>query len=143
MSYMCAACSEVYDQYFNQCPKAGCNGSAEDDEIIYVDEMFAPVISMLNKKGYEVKSSYFGNPNNNMTGNPYIVLHEFLYEECGADELKDIFDKLPYPWKLVDKNECPTIEAYVGDRNKVKRFKNLLNAHIALADFVDMLPKLW
>ena len=73
MAYMCAACSEVYDNYFTECPKVHCDGLAEDDAVIYVEDVFAPVISMLNKKGYEVKECHFGNPNNNLTGQPYIM----------------------------------------------------------------------
>lgn len=144
MPYMCLACSEVYDDYFEKCPKVKCNGYAEDDAIVYVDDMFAPVVSMLNKKGYEIKKCYFGNPNNNMTGQPYIVLHEYLYEECGADGLKELFNDLPEPWKLIDKDGYPMITCYIMDKgDKVAHFCKLLEAHIALAHFVEDLPELW
>lgn len=144
MAYMCLACSEVYDDYFEKCPKVKCNGCTEDDAVIYVEDVFAPVVSLLNKKGYEIEKCSFGNPNNNLTGQPYIVLHEYLYEECGADELKELFSDLPEPWKLIDNNGYPTITCYIVDKgDKVVHFCKLLEAHIALAHFVEELPELW
>lgn len=144
MPYMCAACSEVYDNYFTKCPKVHCNGLAEDDAVIYVEDVFAPVISMLNKKGYEVKECYFGNPNNNLTGQPYIMFHDFLYEECGADELEELFADLPEPWELKNKNGCPVITCYIMDGgDKMLHFCKLLSAHINLTLFVKNLPELW
>lgn len=144
MAFMCAACSEVYDDYFTKCPKVYCNGLAEDDAVIYVEDMFAPVISMLNKKGYEVKECRFGNPNNNLTGQPYIMLQDFLYEECGADELEELFAVLPEPWELQSKNGYPVITCYIMDKgDKMFHFCKLLSAHIDLALFVKNLPELW
>lgn len=142
MPYMCLACSEVYDDSFDVCPKVGCNATAYDDEIIYVDEMFAPVLSMLNKKGYEIKDSHFGNPNNNMTGDPYIALRPFLIEEYGKERLKTVFNDIPCPWRVIIKDDSPVITCYICDIDKIERFKKLLSAHIKLADFVKKMPEI-
>lgn len=142
MAYICLACSEIYDNEFDVCPKAGCNAMARDDEIIYVEDVFAPVISELITKGYEVERCYFGNPNNNMTGDPYIVFPQYVLEELGEDGFHNVFDKAPYPWHAIIRDGEPIVECTIIDNDKINHMEKLLRAHIKFARFVEGLPKL-
>lgn len=143
MCFMCTACSEIYEEYLFKCPKASCNGENNKDyrEIIYVDEMFAPVLSMLNKKGYEINSAYFGNPNNNMTGIPYIVFNSYVYEAFN-DGHNHMFDDLPEPWHLQVDDNGIRITCDIYESDKMLRFQKMLAAHYDLSDFVQQLDEL-
>lgn len=143
MSYLCTACSEVYNERFSKCPKANCNGENTEDytEIIYIDEMFAPVLSMLNKKGYEIQDAYFGNPNNNVTGSPYITFNSYV---CDAfnNGYSDMFDNLPEPWCVLVDDDSIRIECFISESDKMMRFRKIMIAHYELARFVQELDEL-
>ena len=143
MSYMCTACSELYKEYFSNCPRSSCNGANDIDrqEIIYVDDMFAPVLSMLNKKGYEIKRAYFGNPNNNMTGVPYIVFNSYVYEAFN-NGYSHMFDSLPEPWHLRVDDDSIRITCDTYESDNMMRFQKMLAAHYDLSDFVQQLDEL-
>lgn len=142
--FMCLACSEIYDNYFDVCPKACCNAGNDDvmDEIIYVDDVFAPVLAELNKKGYQIEDASFGNPNNSLSDNPYVTFSDYFYDILGEDETAELFINLPDPWRF--KIDCghPTIYCCIFGKNSMERFKHLLDAHMQLAYFVEDLDEL-
>lgn len=142
--FMCLACSEIYDNYFDVCPKACCNAGNDDvvDEIIYVDDVFAPVLAEFNKKGYEIYDSDFGNPNNNAKNYPYIVFSDYICNYFDSDGVAKLFDKLPAPWEFEIKDGHPTISCCIFGSNSMSRFCGLLRAHLVLANFVENLDEL-
>lgn len=142
MAYMCLACSEIYDNYFDDCPKARCNGNADDGEIIYVEDMFAPILAEFNHKGYEIEDARFGNPNNNMYGNPFIVFDDYFCDYLDEDEVDNLFIDLPCPWEFNIKDDKPTISCFISGHNLIEQFKKLLFAHLKLAYFVEHLDEL-
>ena len=95
MSYICRACSEIYDDSLknNYCPKQRCGGDVSD--LICVDSAFAAVIAEFNKKGLEIEYAEFGTPVNVVNDAPSIVFCSFLLDEFTEDEFKnDIFANL-------------------------------------------------
>lgn len=143
MAYMCLACSEIYDDDFDECPKACCNGGFDGpDDIIYVDDMFAPVLAEFNKKGYQIDYAEFGNPNNSMTNCSMIIFSDYFWDILGDDETAKLFDYLPYPWEFKIDGGHPIVRCYLFGSDSMERYVQLLYAHMALACFVSYLDNL-
>lgn len=143
MAYMCLACSEVYNDNFDVCPKAHCNGGLDaPDDIIYVDDVFAPVLAEFNKKGYQIDYAEFGNPNNSITNCPVIIFSDYFWDVLGDDGTADLFKYLLKPWEFKIEDGHPIIYCSLFGSNSMDRYIKLLNAHISLADFVSRLDYL-
>lgn len=140
--FMCRACGELFDGCYTRCPKASCNGGHEDvdgnnGDIIYVDDAFAPVIQMLQKKGYEIEACEFGNSVNCMRGCPEIYFDGILLDILGEDELERAFIDVPSPWTYHMSDGHPMLTAFIFEKDAVERYHMFLMAHAALADWAD------
>ena len=102
MSYICRACSEIYDDLLDTtggCPKQRCGGGMDD--LIYVDNAFAAVVAEFNKKGLEVEDANLGTPIYVVDDAPSIVFCSFLLDEFTDEEfMNDIFADLPGNWRF-------------------------------------------
>lgn len=143
MAYMCLACSEIYNDYFDVCPKANCNGGVDGPEdIIYVDDMFAPVLAELNKKGYQIDYAEFGNPNNSMTNYPEVIFSDYFWDILGDVETTKLFKNLPYPWQFKIEDGHPIIYCCLFGKDSMERYSRLLESHMTLLHFVKNLDYL-
>jgi hypothetical protein len=91
MPYLCLACGEVYDKSVEKivtdvktdrgyeptifCPKLSCNVG----EVVEIDELYIPVIRLLNEKGYMTKYCCSGHAYGRIP-DTYIVFHEMVKE---------------------------------------------------------------
>lgn len=145
MSFICRACSEIYsDNYgfglFGACPKERCNG--EEDDLIYVDDVFAPIVAEFNKKGFEVESAVFGNPIN-VIDRPSEITFDYVLTDCFTeDKLNDIFSGLPDNWKFMIRDGKPVIECIYFANTDIERVELFMKAHLDLANFVDNVDEL-
>ena len=160
MSYICRACSEIYDDSLgnNYCPKQRCGGDVRD--FIWVDSAFAAVVAEFNKKGLEIESAKFGIPVNVVNDAPSIVFRSFLLDEFTEDEFEnDIFANLPGDWKFKVKKDFndygtghfdsdsaryryPMIECiFYGDTNIDRQIKFFDN-YLQIAKFARDMDKL-
>lgn len=121
MSYICRACSEIYDDSLenNYCPKQRCGGDVRD--LIWVNTAFAAVVAEFNKKGLEVESAEFGTPVNVVSDAPSIVFCSFLLDEFTEEEFEnDIFANLPGDWRFKTKADCNDYDTYHFDSGSTK-----------------------
>lgn len=91
MPYVCLACWQVYDNSIEKtvtnvkteggteptifCPKINCNAG----EVVEIDELYLPVIRLLNEKGYMTKYCCSGHAYERIP-DTYIVFHELVKE---------------------------------------------------------------
>lgn len=140
--FMCNACGELYTNCFDECPKAGCNGGIGIDDgivdIVPVDDAFAPVIQMFQKKGYEVDYAEFGHAVNTITGSPMIVFKDFLFDYYDFEDFKnEIFKDIPSPWVFKVIDGSPALWAMILGSDRMEKYHNFLIAHSALATWIE------
>lgn len=142
--FMCKACGDMFDNWVESCPKSDCNGGYDlgIEDFVPVEDSFAPVIQLLQKKGYEIDSCVFGNAMNALTGSPEIVFDEILLEFFDEDELVKVFADIPSPWRFTIKDGKPTLIAYVFGVDKIVRYHDFLIAHSAIAEWAENADKL-
>ena len=153
MSYICRACSEIYDNDLdvsNGCPKQRCGGETSD--MIWVDDAFAPTVAEFNKKGLEVEVAYLGTPLNIVYDAPRIVFCNFLFDEFTEDDFKqEIFGDLSGDWRFkVGKiHECctddtlyPMIECVFYGGTDIEKQERFLKNHLELAKFAHQMDAL-
>lgn len=149
MSYICRACSEIYDNNINVslgCPRQSC--FADSDDLILVDDLFAPVVAEFNKKGLEVESAYMGMPLNVAMETPSIVFSSFLLDEFSESEFKnEIFKGLPNDWRFrvrvpIDdgsKEKSPMIECVYFGGSTIERTIRFYENMMGIAKFASKL----
>ena len=159
MSYICRACSEIYDDSLenNYCPKQRCGGDVRD--LICVDSAFAAVVAEFNKKGLEIEYAEFGTPVNVVNDAPSIVLCSLLLDEFTEDEFKnDIFANLPGDWQFKVKTDLndyeighfdsgsptqyPMIECIFYGNTNIDRQIRFFDNYLKLAKFAKDMDKL-
>lgn len=147
MAWICRACSGIYmDAYgdvFSCCPLNKCNGGSDgEDDLIYVDDAFAPIVAEFNKKGFEVESAVFGNPIN-VVDRPSEITFDYVLMDCFTEEeLENIFSNLPNDWKFMIRNNRPVIECVYFADTDIERTKLFMKAHLDLAKFVENVEEL-
>lgn len=147
MAWICRACSSIYmDSYYDEldrCPLSRCNGGSDgEDNLIYVDDVFAPIVAEFNKKGFEVESAVFGNPIN-VIDRPSEITFDYVLTDCFTeDKLNDIFSGLPDNWKFMIRDGKPVIECIYFADTDIERVELFMKAHLDLANFVDNVDEL-
>lgn len=153
MSYICRACSEIYDNDLdvsNGCPKQRCGGETSD--MIWVDDAFAPTVAEFNKKGFEVEVAYLGTPLNIVYDAPRIVFCNFLFDEFTEDDFKqEIFGDLSGDWRFkvgkihelcTDDTLYPVIECVFYGGTDIEKQERFLKNHLELAKFAHQMDAL-
>ena len=153
MSYICRACSEIYDNDLDVshgCPKQRCGGETSD--MIWVDDAFAPTVAEFNKKGLEVEVAYFGAPLNIVYDAPRIVFCNFLLDEFTENDFRhEVFGELSGDWRFkVGKiHECctddtlyPMIECVFYGGTDIEKQERFLKNHLELAKFAHQMDAL-
>ena len=152
MSYICRACSEIYNDLLDTtdgCPKQRCGGDVDD--LVYVDNAFAAVVAEFNKKGLEVESAYMGMPLNVAMETPSIVFSSFLLDEFSESEFKnEIFKGLPNDWRFrvrvpIDDNskeKSPMIECVYFGGSTIERTIRFYENMMGIAKFASKLEPL-
>lgn len=153
MSYICRACSEIYDNDLDVsggCPKQRCGGETSD--MIWVDDAFAPTVAEFNKKGLEVEVAYLGTPLNIVYDAPRIVFCNFLFDEFTEDDFKqEIFGDLSGDWRFkvgkihelcTDDTLYPVIECVFYGGTDIEKQERFLKNHLELAKFAHQMDAL-
>ena len=153
MSYICRACSEIYDNDLDVsggCPKQRCGGETSD--MIWVDDAFAPTVAEFNKKGLEVEAVYFGTPLNIVYDAPRIVFCNFLLDEFTEDDFKqEVFGNLSGDWRFkvgkihelcTDDTLYPMIECVFYGGTDIEKQERFLKNHLELAKFAHQMDAL-
>lgn len=153
MSYICRACSEIYDNDLDVsggCPKQRCGGETSD--MIWVDDAFAPTVAEFNKKGLEVEVAYFGTPLNVVYDAPRIVFCNFLFDEFTEDDFKqEVFGDLSGDWRFkvgkihelcTDDTLYPMIECVFYGGTDIEKQERFLKNHLELAKFAHQMDAL-
>ena len=153
MSYICRACSEIYDNDLDVsggCPKQRCGGETSD--MIWVDDAFAPTVAEFNKKGLEVEVAYFGTPLNIVYYAPRIVFCNFLFDEFTEDDFKqEVFGDLSGDWRFkvgkihelcTDDTLYPVIECVFYGGTDIEKQERFFDNYLKLARFVSNMDEL-
>lgn len=139
MAYLCLACNEIYTDKMERCPKASCGC----DKVIEVDELMLPIIMELNEKGYATDSCCSGHFYDKYS-TPYIMFSDCVFEDLNNEEIAELFSNLPDPWHIDEiafRSGYFCIRARMLDgMNRTEMHKYIVNANIALLEFVDKLP---
>lgn len=153
MSYICRACSEIYDNDLDVsggCPKQRCGGETSD--MIWVNDAFAPTVAEFNKKGLEVEVAHFGTPLDIVYDAPCIVFCNFLLDEFTEDDFEqEIFGDLSGDWQFkvgkihelcTDDTLYPVIECVFYGGTDIEKQERFLKNHLELAKFAHQMDAL-
>ena len=153
MSYICRACSEIYDNDLDVsggCPKQRCGGETSD--MIWVNDAFAPTVAEFNKKGLEVEVAHFGTPLDIVYDAPCIVFCNFLLDEFTEDDFEqEVFGDLSGDWQFkvgkihelcTDDTLYPMIECVFYGGTDIEKQERFLKDHLELAKFAHQMDAL-
>ncbi|MBD1379051.1 hypothetical protein [Metabacillus arenae] len=131
--HVCMSCYEKYEGRFLDianrygetfCPKYECHGN-----VIELDELIAPVIIMLNQKGYLTKFCCSGHWYE-LVSTPYIYFHEGF-----------IPGTVPESFKIDDHNS-DTIRATYEENDQESKYDWVIRVNKELYEWVEGLPEL-
>lgn len=140
MPYLCLDCYEIYNMHLPYCPKPLCNG-----HVIEVDELMLVSIRLLNEKGYYTQFCCSGHVYS--YNSPYILFDSLLSEVLEDMQMdpEKIFNNLPEPWKLEDKDSFGRVYLRCNieeSKNIVKLQKDICNANMKILNYIKKLPLL-
>ena len=146
---MCLKCYNLFNEKnikfeydkFNFCHIISCSG-----QVVEIDELFVPVITKLNKKGYKTKYCCSGHLHEELV-NSYI-----MFDERNSYLYQDHFNSLPNGFtlevntKTSRKNEMVktlVIRKYFDKKKSYKELlKDITDGAISLLEWAEGLPSL-
>ena len=142
--YICLNCYEVYDNHlkfnhtseYNFCPKTSCDG-----DVIEVDELFIPVITELNKKGYDTTNCCSGHSYESYI-NSYIGFEDYV--ELPSLPEGYMYDRDLHPqvdWDKHDRKGMDCIrKVFDNSEDKIELSKSIYQNAINMLEWVKGLP---
>ena len=136
MPYVCLECWEVFNEKFDNCPKANCTGS-----VVQIDELMFPIIKILNSKGYYTNYCCSGHVYDEYCS-PYVLFTSYVRLFYEDEELMDIFSDLPEGWSYTFTDDSFSLNANVSKDDEITMYKKIIELNTALLEYVDKLPPL-
>ena len=142
MPYLCLQCGEVYNISLPYCPKVSCHCG----DVVEIDDLMLPIISMLNEKGYITRNCCSGHAYDDGSSayiqfDPFITLHF-------RDEVIEKMAELPDGWEIEEsKLDKALVLRYTFKLSDMDDFtyakqEAICNANLSMLDFVQDLEYL-
>ena len=135
---LCLNCYKIYNQKTiknNMCKVKECYG-----DVVEVDELFVPVISELNRKGYFTQYCCSGHVAGNGGFHSYIYFEDYTLLPSVPEGYKH--DQDMYPHIKFDEGKVSILRYFDEKLNLMELSKQLYKNSISVLEWVEGLPNL-